>query len=457
MSDVLERLSAANPLPDCPPPPIEQVWALLATQNAQATRSSGAPGRSRRAATRRLLLPVAVVAAAITLALLSITGGSGGGLSVVARAYAATSSNGTIVRYLMSSRMRPAKTNHVRWKYMEIRGQVWVSGSRRHVIETLSFVPGQASLSHEVAVDGNHVESFQSNTIIESTVQNGSGSCTALVSCSDGVPADPLAEIRRLYKARQLRSAGQTTLDHRRVDVIVSRDPGVRVLVDPRTFIPIQITQTFGSRPWPISPIVTTTITNYQRLPLTPSNSKLLNLRPHPRARIACTAPSGAITVTPRGSCDPGPVQRPATTSGYQHAIRQTTSGVDATVKRYAPGRWEITVKFTASNAVTGPRNNYTILVRLDHGERLLWTSNQDIQRNTRVTEVFRAPFFNFAAGVHTGTVHFNAVKPDFHIPNGPDEIPIGNFELLNSQAPTKLGMTGDLIGNFAVTIPGKT
>ena len=46
MSDVIDRLRAANPVPDCPPPPIEQLWrrveiALLAHPDSRSASSSG--------------------------------------------------------------------------------------------------------------------------------------------------------------------------------------------------------------------------------------------------------------------------------------------------------------------------------------------------------------------------------------------------------------------------------
>lgn len=452
MSDLLERLTAANPLPECPPPPIEQVWARLAAEKPQEGRRSATLGRLLSTRGGRLL-PIGGVAVAIVLVVLALTSGGSVGLSVVARAYAAASSNGSIVYYVMSSRMRPAQTNHVRWKYADTSARVWVSGSRRHVLEKLSFVPGQGSVSLEVAVDGNRIESYQGDTLIERTIQSAAGSCAALVSCGAGVPADPLAEIRTLYRAGQLRSAGQAMLDHRRVDVIVSRDRSVRVLVDPRTFIPIQITETFGA-PSPLSPTVTTTVTDYKRLALTADNSKLLNLRPHDRERIACMSASGVISVTPLKHCPLTTAHRPSSTTSYQQTTGQPPASVLATARKYAPGRWEVSVSFTAKDAVNSARNDYTILLQLQDGQRLLWTSDQNIQRDTRVTQVFRSPTLRFRTGIHTGTVRFNTTNPAKPMPVGPDEITLGDFKVLNAQAPATLGTTGAMIENFAVTIP---
>jgi hypothetical protein len=87
-------------------------------------------------------------------------------------------------------------------------------------------------------------------------------------------------------------------------------------------------------------------------------------------------------------------------------------------------------------------------------GSRLLWKSDHNIPRNTRVTEVFRSPGLKFRAGIHAGTVRFNTTNPAKPTPHGPDEIPVGNFEVLNLQAPASLGTSGVIVGRFAATIP---
>jgi len=105
--------------------------------------------------------------------------------------------------------------------------------------------------------------------------------------------------LRSLYRSGRLHSAGQTTLDGHRVDVITTRGatprttgqqtilPRVRALVDPRTFVPISIQETLVFTPPRVPPTtLTTTITGYQRLALTPHNRQLLSMRPHPHARI---------------------------------------------------------------------------------------------------------------------------------------------------------------------------
>src|SRR6202035_2533079 len=64
MSDVIERLRAANPLQECPPPSIEDVWRRLAetstADEAVAKARSAAPERRRRR------LDLATVAAGVS-------------------------------------------------------------------------------------------------------------------------------------------------------------------------------------------------------------------------------------------------------------------------------------------------------------------------------------------------------------------------------------------------------
>jgi hypothetical protein len=65
-------------------------------------------------------------------------------------------------------------------------------------------------------------------------------------------------------------------------------NPTVQVFVDAKTFIPIEIRVQYGPKPWPAYPVQVTTISDYQRLPLTRSNRALLRMRPHPGARALC-------------------------------------------------------------------------------------------------------------------------------------------------------------------------
>lgn len=162
---------------------------------------------------------------------------------------------------------------------------------------------------------------------------------------------------------------------------------------------------------------------------------------------------SGVIKVTALKHCPQVPASRPSSTSTYTtYATGQPPSGVHASARRYAPGHWEISVSFTARTPVTSARSSYTILLQLQDGERLLWKSDQNIARNTRVTEVFRFPL---RAGIHTGTVRLTTNRAHATPPT-PDEIWVENFAFLflNPGVPASLATSGAIVGRFAVTIP---
>lgn len=105
-----------------------------------------------------------------------------------------------------------------------------------------------------------------------------------------------LAALRALYRSGRLHATGQTTVNGRRVAVLTGSSSAVRVraLVDPHTSVPIEIDMT-ESIPLPrFGPlVVTTTITDYQRLAPTPHNRELLLIRSHPHARIAHLCATG--------------------------------------------------------------------------------------------------------------------------------------------------------------------
>jgi hypothetical protein len=112
---------------------------------------------------------------------------------------------------------------------------------------------------------------------------------------------DLVAALRRLYGSGHIHFLGQGTFNGRRVDVFVASGGPVgvrsaggfsrryrvhfRVLVNARTLMPaeIQVTSAGG---------FTSIIEQFQRLPITAGNEKLLGLRAHPHARV--------ITIRPR-------------------------------------------------------------------------------------------------------------------------------------------------------------
>ncbi|HEY5429598.1 MAG TPA: hypothetical protein VIK04_10815 [Solirubrobacteraceae bacterium] len=265
----------------------------------------------RQFATGRLAAVLAL--AAVTVAVLVLLT-AGGGPSIVARAYAATSTDGVIVHYIQTLRFRGGAT-----KPQTAVTEVWTSGQRRHLI----LVPGTSQRYEEITLDNGNVERYFNGKLSHSSVPatvlaRPCGSIAILLGgyCDRSEQTSPLAALRALYKSGRLHAVGQTTANGRRVDLLEgsSGTVGVRALVDPQTFVPIEIemTQTFTTDPRIRPIVVTATITDYQRLALTVRNRQLLLMRSHARARVGDqwvrtlrTLPLGSRTKnrrTPHGS-----------------------------------------------------------------------------------------------------------------------------------------------------------
>jgi hypothetical protein len=270
------------------PEPAEHVIA----ENAQTTRrrrplASGYASRrkgGRRAARR--FAPVLTLAAVFAAAVVVLTGGSSP--SILSGAYAATGTDGVIVHYV--------ETLHFQNSTGTSQGalhDVWASGQQRHVIVTTT----DPKRTEEVAFNGTTEENYLPDgtlatyRVAAGTLARGCGSVGILLGeCGRGDQINPLIALRRLYRSGRLRAAGQAALDGRRVEVITGVSQGIRLraLVDPHTFVPveIQLVQHFAPPAAEFPALkLTTTITDYQRLPLTPHNRQLLLMRPHPHAR----------------------------------------------------------------------------------------------------------------------------------------------------------------------------
>ncbi len=312
LPDSLSRLADANPVTvDDHSGQTASAQAVLATilageHPAERRLVMPPPARHRgRRRAARWLTPVALAAVVVAALLVLTTGGAAP--SVVARVYAAIRTDGVIVHYIETFQSRDATGTH-RLSTTE----VWAAGSRRHLIISFRRQPGQAKgdgLLTEVTSNGGHGERYSDGaggTIGKLTLPAAlTSDCRSTAglnpSCVLSNGSDPLAVLRRLYRSGRLHAAGQTTLDGHRVDVIATRGatprttgqtilPRVRALVDPRTFVPISIQETFVFTPPRVTRVppttLTTTITDYQRLALTPHNRQLLAMRPHPHARI---------------------------------------------------------------------------------------------------------------------------------------------------------------------------
>lgn len=295
MSDVDDRLRAADPEPDCPPPSIDLVWTKL-EQNR--TRRGRGP-RQRRSTlvsrARSWLIPavglaVVGVIAAVALGVRHQTGSPSSGPS-----------RGTLVEYRVTDVFRPSRSSGASFSAQRTTSHVWVSGQRGHSLATVRFTPPGGSFTHEIAVNGTRELNYQAGTIDQSTVTTGRA-CVYLVICAPGIPIDPAAAFGHLKATGAFRFTGYMTVDHRRLAAYVHNgSPHVRALVNPDTGVPTEVTVGYGNHPWPVDPTDTIVISDYRHEPLTTSKAKLLDMRPHPHACVPSVRP-----VTPSSrTCPP--------------------------------------------------------------------------------------------------------------------------------------------------------
>jgi hypothetical protein len=320
MTDLLERLRAANPIPDCTQPDFEHFSQILDEESAVRSplsgyRDSGAAGwRGALGRTRLVRLASAVAVVAAALAIVALASRSGDGISLVQRAYAATDPAGGIIYYATSTRSSfrsGAKTSS-----SESRAQVWRSGSRSRRVEvTVTHLrDGQAQQggSYEQASEriarGEVSSSYSSrtNTVFKGLLTfRGSTSpesinCRLSPACSL-TTEDPVVALRELYAAGRVHEAGHAQLNGETLTVLqvgslwrtqpaplrfIRLIPSARILVDPKTGAPVELTTRYGQQ---LGALTSTTIFHtYQHLKLTPQTSRLLTARAHPSARIEC-------------------------------------------------------------------------------------------------------------------------------------------------------------------------
>jgi hypothetical protein len=287
-ADMIDRVRRVNPVPEDPPaPPISPLLALREPwpQVSDAARAHTSGARARGwAPSRRLLavLPIVVIAVALGFALFG--DGGGGQFNVAAAVYRAIAP-GHGVRYIVTDQEseRDGKRTllHVqRWSISDPPSERTVSLERRnygreHSVRIESAIaPGATWSSWWSGRPG----------VIEHTK-------------ATGTLKDEVAIIRAAYRAGRLRVLGRTEISGRpvyRLQVIPPRTgPAVRnratptdLLVDARTFVPIEVIDYARGPHDRLRPVFEIHYRTYEELPVTPANLALLKLAAHPGARV---------------------------------------------------------------------------------------------------------------------------------------------------------------------------
>jgi hypothetical protein len=253
--------------------------------HAPMRRSTDSTARSWTWLTRRRVGALAGLMALIVLvvSILVIAGGSGS--SIVARADAATDPAGAIVHYVETSHSsRQAKS-----RVPDIT-EVWTYGQDSHQILDANDPKGR----QDIVTSNGEVQTLAFGTLVIMPSWPANTRCAVVTvlegDCAAGQNNSPIDALRSLFRSGQIQATGHTTINGRRVHVLTgsSNNLHVRALIDARTFLPVKVimTETFpqGRGARPVTDALT--ITDYQRLPVTPRNRQLLALPAHPHVRV---------------------------------------------------------------------------------------------------------------------------------------------------------------------------
>jgi len=278
MNDVIERLRAENPVPECPPPSLDDVWRKLDARDAEQTVAP------RRRPPEWLVVgfgavPVAAIAVAAVVALRSGSPASParhGPAGPVIVHYTAT----TIER--VSARKR-----------LTIRREVWLSGPRSHI----EYYLGNG-LRAELTSTPDRVQEYlgpaRGNVIAGGALAKGTAVCSPTLIICGFRAVDPVAFVNELVRTGALQRDGSTVVGGRALELlqsprghaVVPGHPGLtlRVLVDPHTSVPVEILAGHAASPGSTR----LTIAGYDRLALTGRSEKLLAMSLHPGAAHEC-------------------------------------------------------------------------------------------------------------------------------------------------------------------------
>jgi hypothetical protein len=317
MSDVFERLRAANPVSDYTQPDLDEFLRRLEERTAEepspirTDKPNVSGSRLTRPSVRSRL--IGTIAVAIVLAIAAFVSHTSGGISLVQRAYAATDPAGGIVYYTTSTRSTFGSGR--RSSSIESRAQVWRSGLRSRRVEIVSshLHDGQAAQGgiYEQATvriaSGETNDSYSStrNTVFKGFLAfRGSTSpesvnCRLSPSCAV-TTEDPVLALRELYAAGRVHEAGHARLNGKTLTVLeadgaartqpsvrfIRLNPSARILVDPKTGAPVELTTRYDQQPQ--APTSTTVFHEYKHVALNPQTERLLRFRAHPHAHLEC-------------------------------------------------------------------------------------------------------------------------------------------------------------------------
>ena len=302
MADLLERLHAENPVPQCDPPPIEPVWQKLGPVGVpprDTPRTRSIPHTRRRRFSRLGLAAGATLAGALVLIL--ALGSHDVPPSLAVQLLRATDSRNAVVHYVSDGSQLSKSAVASGSTDTRFRWEVWVSGSRAHVLFFRGERAGPLRLAGEIALTASRIAMYdvRSNRITVGALPAKASGCTPSLTLCGFHVVDPLGMLRYFVRSGAITNAGHVERDGRRLAIIRTNDarrlllPGsraavsLRALVDATTYLPVQITVHYSVGH--VSSVTTiSTITRYERLPNDQMNRQLLKMSSHSGVRVQC-------------------------------------------------------------------------------------------------------------------------------------------------------------------------
>jgi hypothetical protein len=334
LPDSMRRLAAADPSP------VDDARASGARAQSRLEEIFTAPvvavqservaagWRSRRS---RLAIPSLALAVAAVGLVVALVVSPGSGPSLVARAYAATSTGGEILHYTATTVFAGVDKHDDYAAAERSTSSVWAYGSQARSLTREWFGPPRGRktlLENEYATKAGHAQSFQGPSaryphgvlLVNTNPVVAGKECDSLLATRSlplqAACGGPLEVVRNLYRSGRLHAVGHASYRGRTVDVLIGVDPGlvlprgvpspdtkedVRVLVDPATFEPLEVAAAPNSG---TNPPTVITFASLQRLTPSSQNLKLLQMKPH---LDACVTKAGAALLT-KESEPPHPV-----------------------------------------------------------------------------------------------------------------------------------------------------